>query len=235
MVLEKTLESPLDCKEIQPVHPKGDQSWVFTGRTDAEAPILWPADVKSQLIGKDPDDRKDWRQEKKGMTEDEIVGWHHWLNGHEFEQALGDGEGKRNLMCCSLWGRKESDTTEWLNWTKLRPGSLEAELETRILVQSLMKEQGRRHQVRCGFMWALASAPSWEELWSQRCSVLSAHIASKKHTHASQPLPQRSRGCGVVTPRNLRKNQLQVPKGTSQVRIAMGDVSRRITRNLNKV
>ena len=87
VVLEKTLESPLDCKEIKPVHPKGDQSWVFIGRTDAEAetPIIWPPDVKSWLIGKDPDAGKDWRQEEKGMTEDEMVGWHHWLNGHEFE------------------------------------------------------------------------------------------------------------------------------------------------------
>ena len=94
MVLEKTLESPLDCKEIQPVHPKGNQSWIFTGRTHAkaEAPILWPPDVNSQLIGKDPDAGKDWRQEEKG-TEDEMVGWHHRLNEHESEWALGDGEG----------------------------------------------------------------------------------------------------------------------------------------------
>ena len=107
LVLEKTLESPLECKEIKAVNPKENQLQIFIGGTDAEAPILWPADVKSQLIGKDPDDRKDWRQEKKGMTEDEIVGWHHWLNGHEFEQALGDGEGKRNLMCCSLTEQQE--------------------------------------------------------------------------------------------------------------------------------
>ena len=95
VVLEKTLESPLDCKEIQPVHPKGNQSWIFTGRTDAEAetPILWPPDVKNWLIGKDPDAKKDWSQEEKGMTEDEMVGWHHWLNGREFEQAPGVGDG----------------------------------------------------------------------------------------------------------------------------------------------
>jgi len=93
VVLEKTLESPLDCKEIKPVNPEGNQSWIFTGRTDAEieALILWPPDEKSQLIGKDPDAGKDWRQEEKGMTEEEMVGWHHWPNGHEFEQALGDG------------------------------------------------------------------------------------------------------------------------------------------------
>ena len=111
VVLEKTLESPLHCKEIKPVHSKGNQSWIFTGRTDAEAPILWPPDTRSRLIGKDPDAGKDWRQEK-GITEDEMVTWHHWLNGHEFEQALGDGEGQGSLACCSRWGCKESDTTE---------------------------------------------------------------------------------------------------------------------------
>ena len=116
MVL-KTLESPLDCKEIQPVHPKGDQSWVFIGRADAEAeaPILWPPDVKSWLIRKDPDAGKDWRQEEKGMTEDKMFVWHHWLNGHEFEQAQGDGEGQGILVCYSPWGHKESDMTEQLN------------------------------------------------------------------------------------------------------------------------
>ena len=121
VVLEKTLESLLDCKEIQPVHPKGDQSWVFIGRTDAEAetPILCPPDVKKRLIGKDPDAGKDWRQKEKGMREDEMVGWHHQLKGHEFEQAPWVGVGQGNLVCCSPWGRKESDTTERLNWTEL--------------------------------------------------------------------------------------------------------------------
>ena len=116
VVLEKTLESPLDSKEIKPVHPKGNQSWIFFGRTDAEAkaPILLPPDVKSSLIRKDPDIWKDWRQEEKGMTEDEMVGWHHWLNGHEFEQALGDDEGQASLECCSPWGLKELGTTEKL-------------------------------------------------------------------------------------------------------------------------
>ena len=109
MVLEKTLESPLDCKEIQPVHPKGNQPWIFIGRTDAEAPILWPPDAKSQLIVKAPDAGKDWGQEEKGTTEDEMVGWHHWLNGRESEQILRDSEGRGNLACCSPWGRKESD------------------------------------------------------------------------------------------------------------------------------
>ena len=119
VILEKTVAGPLDCKEIQPVHPKGNQSWIFIGRTDAEAetPILWPPDAKSWLIGKDPDAGKDWRWEEKGMTEDKMVGWHHQLDGHEFEQALGVGNGQGSLACCSPWGHKETDMTEWLNWT----------------------------------------------------------------------------------------------------------------------
>ena len=121
VVLEKTLESPLDCKEIQPVNPKGNQSWIFTGRTDteAEAPILWPPDAKKWLIGKYPDAGKNWKQEEKRMIEDEIVGWHHRLDGHKFEQASGVGDGQGSLTCCSPWGCKESDMTEWLNWTEL--------------------------------------------------------------------------------------------------------------------
>ena len=121
MVLEKTLESPLDCKEIQPVHPKEDQSWVCIWRTnvEAETPILWPSDAKSWLISKDCDTGKDWGQEEKGMTEDEVVGWHHQLNGHEFEWTPGVGDGQGGLACCDSWGRKESDTTERLNWTEL--------------------------------------------------------------------------------------------------------------------
>ena len=114
---EKTLESPLNCKEIQPVHPKEDQSWIFIGRANAKAevPILWPPDAKSWLIGKDPNVRKDWGQQEKGATENEMVGWHHRLNGHEFEQTLGDSEGQGSLVCCSSWGRKQLDMTEWLN------------------------------------------------------------------------------------------------------------------------
>ena len=120
VVLEKTLESPLDCKEIQSVHPKGNQSWIFIGRTDAEAetPIVWPPDVNSWLTGKDPDTGKDWKQQKK-MTEDEKVGGHHWLDGRESEQAPGVGDGQGSLARCSPWGRKESDTAKWLNWTEL--------------------------------------------------------------------------------------------------------------------
>ena len=113
VVLEKTLESPLDSKEIQSVPPKEDQSWVFTGRTDAEAetPILWPPHAKSWLIGKDPDAgrdcQQDWGQEEKGMTEDEMAGWHHWLDGHEFGWTPGVGDGQGGLACCDSWGRKE--------------------------------------------------------------------------------------------------------------------------------
>ena len=123
VVLEKTLESPLDYKENKPVNTKGNQSWLFIGRADAEAeaPILWPPDVKSWLIWKGPDAGKDWRCEK-GMTEDEMVGWYHWINGHEFEQALGAGDGQRGLACCSPWGHKELDTTEQLkNSNKILP------------------------------------------------------------------------------------------------------------------
>ena len=115
VVLEKTLESPLECKEIKPVNPKGNQSWIFIGRTDTETPIIWPPDVKDWLLGKDPDAGKDWRWEEKGMTEDEMVGWHHQLNGHEFEQAQGVGDGKRSLACCSPWGCKKLDITKQLN------------------------------------------------------------------------------------------------------------------------
>ena len=116
MVLEKTVESPLDCKEIKPVNTKGNQSWIFIGRTDAEATILCLPDAKSWLFRKDLDAEKDWRQEEKGMTEDEMVGWHHWLNGPEFKRVPGDGEGQRSLTCCNSCDCKESDMTEWLNW-----------------------------------------------------------------------------------------------------------------------
>ena len=121
VVLEKTLESPLDCKEIQPVNPKENKSWLFIGRTDAEteAPVLWSPDVKSWLIRKDPDARKDWRQEEKGTTEDEMVGWHHQLDGHEFEQAPGAGDRQGGLACCSPRGhRVRHDWVTKLNWTE---------------------------------------------------------------------------------------------------------------------
>ena len=129
MAREKTPESPLDSKEIKPGNPKGNQPWIFIGRTDAEAeiPILWPLHVKSWLIGKDSDVARDWGQEEKGTTEDEMAGWHHWLNGHEFEWTPGVGDGQGGLSCCNSWGRKELDRTEWLNWTELNWAYLDTE------------------------------------------------------------------------------------------------------------
>ena len=124
VVLEKTLRNPLDCKEIKSVNPKRNQYWIFIGRTDAEAeaeaPILWPPGAKNWLIGKDPDAGKDWRQEGKETTEDQMVGWHHQLKGHKFEQALGVGDGQGSLATCDPQGCKESDTTKRLNWTELK-------------------------------------------------------------------------------------------------------------------
>ena len=128
VMLEKALESPLDCKEIQPVHSEGDQSWVFIGRTDVEAEtlILWPPDAKTWLIWKDPDAGKSWGQEEKGMTEDKMVGWHHWLSGHGFGWTPGVGDGQRGLAFCDSWGCKELDTNKWLNWieTEVRRGGI---------------------------------------------------------------------------------------------------------------
>ena len=126
-VVLETLESPLDCKEIKPVHPKRNQSWIFIGRTDAKVPVLRRPDAKNWLIGNDPDAGQDWRQEDKGITEDEMVGWCHWLDGHESEQAPGVGEGQESLAYCSPWGCKELDMTEQLNWvdtsyTKVKRG-----------------------------------------------------------------------------------------------------------------
>ena len=120
VVLEKTLESPLDCKEVQPVHPEGDRSWDFFGRNDAKAetPVLWPPHVKSWLIGKDSDAGRDWGQEEKGTTADEMAGWHHQLDAHEFWWIPGVGDGQGGLACCDSWGHRESDTTEQLNWTE---------------------------------------------------------------------------------------------------------------------
>ena len=110
------------CKEIQPVHPKGNQSWIFIGRTDAktETPILWPPDAKNSFMGKDPDDGKDWGQEEKGMTEDEMFGWHHWHSGHGFGWNLGVGDAQGVVVSCISWGRKELVTIEWLSWTELK-------------------------------------------------------------------------------------------------------------------
>ena len=126
-------KSPLDCKEIQPVHSEGDQPWDFFGRNDAKAetPVLWPPHTKNWLIGKDSDAGRDWVQEEKGTTEDEMAGWHHWLIGHESEWTPGVGDRQGGLVCCDAWGCKESDTTERLNWTE------------EMWVQSLDQEEGR--------------------------------------------------------------------------------------------
>ena len=117
VVLDKTFESPLNSKDIKSINPKGNYPWIFIGRIDtkAETPVFWQSDAKNQLIGKDPDAWKDWRQKEKGMTENEMVGWHHWFNEHEFEWTLGDSEGQGSLACCSPWDGKELDMTEQLN------------------------------------------------------------------------------------------------------------------------
>ena len=161
VVLEKTLESPLDCKDIQPVHPKWDQSWVFIGRTDVEAetPILRPPDLKSWVIGKDPDAGKNWRQEQKGMTEDEMVGCYHWLNGHGFEWTLGAGDGQRGPACCSSWGRKKSDMTEQLNWTELNWATI-------LLVTS----KWRKRRSRKSYRRSTLKPQFWIPLWFIRSS-----------------------------------------------------------------
>ena len=143
MVLEKTLESSLDCKRIQPVHSKGDQSWVFFGRTDAKAepPVLWPPHAKSWLIWKDPDAGRDWGREEKGMTEDEMAGWHHQLDGQEFGWTPGVGDGQGGLACCDSWGHKELDTTQRLNWTELKDPLYSAGNSTQYSVVTYMGKE----------------------------------------------------------------------------------------------
>ena len=175
VALEKTLESPLSCKEMKPVNPKGNQSLIFIGRTDAEAEalILWPSDAQSWLIGKDLDAGKDWTQEEKGTTEDEMVGWHHQINGHEFEQALGDGEGQGSLACCSPWGHKELDTTEWLNWTEGRKRKMtergkEVRKEGTRKVTEVSKN-GRVEEIQGHYVWKRMnnSKRKWLEIGNQ--------------------------------------------------------------------
>ena len=150
VVLEKTLESPCDCKEIQPVHPRGNQPWIFTGRTNAktEAPILWLSDVKSQLNRKDSDNGNDWRQEEKGMAEDEMVRWHHRLDGHGFGQTPGNGEGQGSLACCSPWGCKESDMTERRNKSNMSYFMRSSFLYFRILETGLLKGNIRASSIK---------------------------------------------------------------------------------------
>ena len=139
----ETLESPLNCKEVQPVHPKGDQSWVSFGRNNAktETPVLWPPHAKSWLIGKDSDAGRDWGQEEKGTTEDEMAGWYHRLNGRESEWTPGVSDGQGGLECCDSWGHKESGTTEWLNWTELKTTS---DIPTLALKESQKKKTKRK-------------------------------------------------------------------------------------------
>ena len=136
----------LGLQRDPPVHPKGDQSWIFIGRTDVEVetPVFWPPDMKNWLIWKDPDAGKDWRQEKKGTTEDEMVGWHYWLNGHEFESAPGVVDRQGGLACCSPWGRKDSDTTEQLNWTELHTLLRRTVYLLHICVALLLTQEGMK-------------------------------------------------------------------------------------------
>ena len=164
-MLEKILESPLDCKEIQPVHSEGDQPWDFFGRNDAKAetPGLWPPHVKSWLIGKDSDAGRDWGQEEKGMTEDEMAGWHHWLDGCEFEWTPGVGDGQGGLACCNSWCRKESETTEQLNWTELNL-SMSAAYMTSIVFRINPKTLAQPPS-----FFLLCPCPS---LWSHHLSLL---------------------------------------------------------------
>ena len=160
VLLEKTLESSLDCKEIQPVHSEGDQPWDFFGRNDAQAgtPVLWPAHAKSWLTGKDSDAGRNWGQEEKGTTEDEMARWHHWLDGRESEWSPGVGDRQGGLACCNSWGRQESDTTERLNWT-------EAFLILFIFTQVEISPKIPRRDI---FMGWIMSTPGGEKkkLWS---------------------------------------------------------------------
>ena len=191
----RRLESPLDCKEIKPVNPKGDQSWIFTGRTDAEAetPILWLFAAKSSLIGKDPKAGKDWGQEEKGTTEEEVVGWHHRLNGHEFEQAPGVGDGQGSLACCSPWGHKELDTTEWLT-TRIEKKS-ESKCD-KMWTNCCNITSGESVGIHCTLkstslqIWAILKSWGCEEKLADHCFVSSQH---KLHLRASL---QRCTGLG---------------------------------------
>ena len=153
VVLEKTLESPLDCKEIHSVHPKGNQSWIIFGRAEAEAPVLWPPDVKSWLIWKDPDAGKDWRQEEKGTTEDKMVGWHHRLNRHEFAWTPGVGDGQGGLVCC-VHGVTKSQT-RLSNWTELNRIGL-----------MLRKVEGKRRRWQQRKKWSDRSLTQWTWIWA---------------------------------------------------------------------
>ena len=182
VVLEKTLESLLDSNEIKPVNPKGNEPWIFIGRTDAEAkaPIPWPPDAKSPVVGKDPDAGKDWGQDEKDVTEDEMVGWHHWLNGHESEQTPGNSEGQGSLECCSPWGCQELDTNEWLNNAPFRFDNLLEQLKEctkraicrvivlieRIHIEQVMDAFQTYRQISCPLFTDLGQYhPPWKSVW----------------------------------------------------------------------
>ena len=194
VVLEKTLESVLDCKEIKPVNPKGNPPWIFIGRTDAdaEAPILWPPDAKSQLTGKDPDAGKEWRQEK-GMTENEMIEWHHWLNRHEFEQALGYGEEQGSLVCCSQWGPKSwTQLSDWTMaitkelpwWLSSKESACSAEDLT--WISGLERSPGGGHgnplQYSCleNPWWAIVHRIAKSQTWLKQLSMHTCTITKKQ-------------------------------------------------------
>ena len=194
VVLEMTLENPLDSKEMKPVNPKGNQPWIFIGKTDAEAPILQPPDAESWLIGKDPDTGKDWRQKEKRETEDGIVGWHHQLNGHEFEQTPGNGEGQGSLVCCSPWGHKGSDTTEWLNNPFFQEEDTEAFFCPIFLItQMCLNKKKKKKKPMCG-IWALRKLlHKFPFLWIlySCCSYLCCSFTHKpKGSEGLQDQPQ---------------------------------------------
>ena len=189
VMLEKTLESPLDCSNIQPVHL--NQSWIFIARTyvEAETPIIWPPDAKKWLIWKDPDVVTDWRQEEKGTTEDEMVGWHHWLNGHGFGRTPGVGDGQGGLACCSSWDRKELDTTEQLNWTEpWEISRLSRTLWTEILFSNLAVTKQLLHAQPLAGCWGCKNeddviswgAYRWKSPWqTNEWLLLHTHLSSK--------------------------------------------------------
>ena len=186
VVLEKTLESPLDCKEIQPVHPKGDQPSMFFGRNDAKAetPVLWPPHAKSWHTRKDPDAGRNWGQEEKGTTEDEMTGWHHRLDGHESEWTPGVGDGQGGLACCHSWGRKELDTTEWLNWTELRR-SYEEGNGNSLQYSCLEKSHERRRLGGCSPWDSQESSPTpqFKSINSLALSLLHSPTLTSIHDH----------------------------------------------------
>ena len=228
VVLEKALESPLDCKEIKPVNPKGNQSWIFIGRTDAEmeAPILWPPDARNWLTGKDPDAGKDWRREEKGTTEHEMVGWHHWLDGHELEQALGVGDGQGSLACCI---HRVAKSRTWLSdWTELRGlESLKQEL-SRVSGAGFSRQAKKAEPCcnsGCGLWDLFALLPwSWADLVKEcdpwlpgasvlnlmgGCGVLGKLLAYEREWGIREP--------GAKSRRATGRDRIQKPSSTDRV------------------